>query len=73
MRRGSNLFRDGTIVDRASRIAWLMVEVAAPWPVRSVYLRQEEWIAPPELLGRGAEVTELARLLPDDRQNTYAW
>ncbi|WP_344445225.1 hypothetical protein, partial [Kitasatospora nipponensis] len=42
-------------------------------PVRSAYLRQVERIAPPELLGRDAELGELAAFCTEDHRSAYVW
>ncbi|MFJ4536590.1 tetratricopeptide repeat protein [Streptomyces tibetensis] len=42
-------------------------------PVRSAYLRQVERIAPPQLLGREAELAELAGFCLDERRGPYVW
>ncbi len=42
-------------------------------PVRSAYQRQVERIAPPQLLGREAELAELAGFCLDERRGPYVW
>ncbi|SHN37970.1 P-loop domain-containing protein, partial [Actinacidiphila paucisporea] len=46
---------------------------AVPRPVRSAYRRQVERIAPPELLGRDAELAELAGFCLDEHRGPYVW
>ena len=45
----------------------------ALWPVRSAYTQQVKRIAPPELLGRDAELAELASFCLEDSRGPYVW
>ncbi|MER5542118.1 hypothetical protein ABT072_06500, partial [Streptomyces sp. NPDC002589] len=44
-----------------------------PRPMRSAYRRQVERIAPPQLLGRGTELAELAGFCLEEQRGSYVW
>ncbi|MGW2821801.1 hypothetical protein ACWC24_12445 [Streptomyces sp. NPDC001443] len=53
--------------------AWPHRAASLPRPMSSAYRRQVERIAPPQLLGRDAELAELAGFCLEEQRGSYVW